>query len=122
MIIRLALQSPASDLATLLPVAASLMTPIPLTILWIIRKFTGCGGNSLDTLEEKEEEVARINDGDTGGSGFSSCKIVSDSRTSNGHTVLANGDTEKYSRFNEGFNTSSSSTNNSPNDHISNQA
>ena len=117
MIIRLALQSPASDLATLLPVAASLMTPIPLTILWIYRKLTRCGGSSLRPLEE---EVSRI-DGDNVGSSLSSCKIVSESRTANGHTILANGDTEKYSKFNEGFNTSSSSDH-SPDDNVNNKA
>ncbi|XP_053208833.1 hepatic sodium/bile acid cotransporter-like [Panonychus citri] len=57
MLIRLALKPPESDLATLLPVAASLMTPIPLMFLWIIKRCCNCKGSKNVIYSPPEDEI-----------------------------------------------------------------
>lgn len=97
MLIRLALESPESDMATLLPVAASLMTPIPLTIFWIARKIIGCE-ESLNITKSDPSKMMNCSDS-------SSCKIISiDSKSGliNGHTTDL-GDTNHTTRSANGL-------------------
>lgn len=57
----LSLLPPFNDIATVVPVAASIMTPIPLTIVWIImkcrRRFCSNKKASLNTLDEDHHDT-----------------------------------------------------------------
>ncbi|RWS28382.1 ileal sodium/bile acid cotransporter-like protein [Leptotrombidium deliense] len=54
-LLRLSLQEPNSDLATVVPVAASLMTPIPLVAVLVFRKLQSCCAKSSKEHEPIDE-------------------------------------------------------------------
>lgn len=74
-VLGLSLQQPDADLASAVPVAASLMTPIPLTVAYLVIKFRNClgrGQNSTilhgaDSLEQEKDQYKPVANGNSNG-------------------------------------------------------
>jgi len=54
--LRFSLGQPEADLTTVIPVSVAIMTPIPLTILYIIQKIQSCRTKNQKNLEQFENE------------------------------------------------------------------
>lgn len=74
-VLGLSLQQPDADLASAVPVAASLMTPIPLTVAYLVIKIRNClgrGQNSTilhgaDSLEQEKDQYKPVANGNING-------------------------------------------------------